>query len=103
MILYSHTKGNGEQKMNNRLNNLTREFVMNTRMEQKQMRTPDKAFLQTIMKRQYYVLRDLYTLHDDYPELIDKDVVASLDVLFRTMHDMANSAIGMSTIRENVK
>lgn len=51
----------------------------------------DKVFLQSIIKRQYFVLKDLYKLHDEYPSLIDVDLVASLDSLFRIMADMSDS------------
>lgn len=51
----------------------------------------DKVFLQSILKRQYYVLKDLYKLHDSYPNIIEKDLVGSLDSLFRIMADMSDS------------
>lgn len=51
----------------------------------------DKIFLQSIIKRQYFILKDLYKLHDEYPSLIDVDLVASLDSLFRVMADMGDS------------
>lgn len=60
---------------------------------QENMTRADKVFLNTIVKRQLYVLKDLYTLHDLYPELIDKDVVGSLDSIYRLLADMSDSII----------
>ena len=76
------------------LNNKVDQIISNGRgvmleLNSVQMASHDKIYLSTILKRQYYVLKDLYHLHDKYPELIDIDIVGSLDCLFKAMHDMA--------------
>lgn len=51
----------------------------------------DIISLNTIMRRQYYVLKDLYKIYDKYPNLLDGDLIGSLDALFRAMCDMTDS------------
>lgn len=55
------------------------------------MRACDRLYLENILKRQYYVLRDLYKLHDIHPDLIDVDLIGGIDGIFRALHDMAES------------
>ena len=62
-------------------------------LEDREMLGHDKIYLSTILKRQYYVLKDLYKLHDKYPELIDLDIIGSLDCIFKAMHDMSEHCI----------
>ena len=51
----------------------------------------DIISLNAIMRRQYYVLKDLYQLYDKYPNEFDTDLIGSLDALFRAMCDMTDS------------
>ncbi len=60
-------------------------------LQDKFMSASDRLYLENILKRQYYVLRDLYQLHDSNPSLIDIDLVSGLDGIFRAMHDMSES------------
>lgn len=53
----------------------------------------DKVFFNTIVKRQYLVLKDLFVLHDLYPQTVSADLVGSLDSLFRLLSDVCDSAI----------
>lgn len=62
------------------------------------MQKRDILFLSSILKRQYHLIKDLYTLHDIYPDIIDKDLMCSIDSIFRVLDDIKLS----ENMRSNV-
>lgn len=56
------------------------------------MSKSDLICLRSILKREFYLLKDLYELHDAYPDIVDKDIVGSYDALFRVLEDIAERA-----------
>ena len=52
------------------------------------MQKVDILFLTSILKRQFHLIKDLYTLHDLYPDIIDKDIMCSIDSIFRVLDDI---------------
>lgn len=53
----------------------------------------DKLLMHTVMKRQYLIIKDLYALHDSYPDRVDADLVASFDAMFRLMSDVVERCV----------
>lgn len=67
--------------------------ILRRNFETKRMAKYDKLLLQTVMKRQYLIIEDLYNLHDNYPDKVDGDLVASFDAMYRLMRDVVERCL----------
>lgn len=67
-----------------------------TKLNTVELTKHDKVYLQALVKRQYMILKDMYTFHDAYPTVLDADVMGSYDTLFRVLADLCDNQLALN-------